>query len=451
MQASKRILIVVGICLGSAVGAMVFSAINTALASIGKDLSATVAQLQWIMNIFGVAICSTLVIFGRLADIYGRKKIYLIGILGLAVSMLGSGLAPNANWIIFFQIILGLSGAILIPVSQALISNVFPEKERSKAIGIWAAIIGIALAIGPLLSGAIIALLSWRWVFLINIPIILLSMLVVAIYVQESKSDEQAPHIDWSGAMLLAITIGSFVLAVIQGHLWPTALIVGLYILSTLSLVLLFYVEKKAIAPIIREDLFTNRLFLIGSLDSFCLVFFIWASFFLLPLYLQSIHHFPPFVTGLMMLFVTVPLVIFSFTGGQLYQNYGPKLLITIGFVFLILSALIQMQFQADTSITILALGAISFGIGWGIIWGPSTTAAISALPLNDAGIASGSFVTIQEIGGTIGLAITISVVRMQDTLLTGYHRGMWILIFICMIGLIATALIKKEALLAPK
>src|SRR3989338_3315105 len=125
MQQTNRALTLIGVCLGVAIGAMVFSSINTALATIQKDLAATLTQIQWIMNIFGIAICSTLVACGRLADIYGRKRLYLIGIVLLGVSMLGSGLSPNANWIIFFQVLLGLSGAILIPVSQALISNVY--------------------------------------------------------------------------------------------------------------------------------------------------------------------------------------------------------------------------------------------------------------------------------------------------------------------------------------
>lgn len=440
----KRILILIGICLGVAVGAMAFSAINIALAAIKNDLSASMVQIQWIMNIFGIVICSSLVIFGRMADIYGRKRLYLIGIILLAISMLGSGLAPHAGWIIFFQAILGLSAAIFIPVSQALISNVFPAQERSKAIGIWAAVIGVAMAVGPLISGAVIATLGWRWVFLINLPLILASFILVASFAPESRN-EKSIAIDWLGAVFLAITIACFVLAVVQGSLWKSPIIISLYIISFFGLILLLFVEKKVSAPIIREDLFTTHSFLTASVSNFCLIFFVWASFFLIPLYLQTIRHYSALQAGLMMLFDTLPMAIFSFIVGYLYKTLGPKLLISMGFIFLLISAFTQMQFSVDSKFIVLVLGILALGIGMGLIWGPTTTAAISALPLEDAGIASGTFVTIQEIGGTLGLAITVAVVRTHSNLMTGYHNGMWVLVLMCTIGLIVTFAMRKK------
>lgn len=441
----KKLFSVIGICLGAIVGAMVFSEINTALASIKQQLHASVTQLQWIMNIFGIAICSTVVTFGKLADLFGRKRLYLIGIIAIGISMLGSGLAPNVNWIIFFQIILGLSGAIAIPVSQALISSIYFEHERSKAIGIWATVVGLAMAAGPILAGVIISVLNWRWVFLLNIPIILASFVMVILYVPESRDEKQNVPIDYLGALLLIIMIASFVLAIVQGHIWSYSSIITLYFISLVSLIALLVVEHRARDPIIREDLFKNRNFLAASLGNFCLVAFVWAGFFLIPLYLQTVHHYKAYETGLLMLFATIPLAIFSFVGGVLFNRLGPKRLILLGFVFLIISAALQMYYHVNSSLFDIALGTLTFGIGWGLIWGPTTTTAISTLPAKHAGIASGSFVTLQEIGGTVGLAVTVTVVRLQHNFILGFHAGMEVLLFVAFAGLIIMLFLKKE------
>lgn len=437
MANNKNLIVLTGICLGIAIIAIIFSAINTALAAIKLEFSASVTQLQWVMNAFGVAMCSTLVIFSRLADIYGRKRLYLIGIAGTFVSMLGAGLAPSINWLLFFQGILGFSTAILLPVSQALIANTFPAEERGRAIGIWAAVVGVAMAIGPLLSGFLIINLSWRWIFLISVPLTISSFILVAWFAPESHNTESSKKIDWLGAFLLAITVSCFILALTEGRSWSTLSIVSLYVSSLLGLAALLITESKAPEPIIRRDLFTNRMFLIASFSNFAIIFFVWASFFLLPLYLQTEHHYSAFAAGLVMLLVTVPLAIFSFVGGHLYKVYGPKPLILLGFFFFTLSAILQLYFSADTNFALIAFSTLCFGIGWGLAWGPTTTAALTTLSHQHAGIAAGSFVTIQEIGGNLGLAITLAIVNRYDNFMSGYSAGMWALLAISIIGII--------------
>lgn len=439
MRLNKNLVVLTGICLGIAIIAMIFSAINTALAAIKIEFSASVTQLQWIINIFGVAMCSTLVIFSRIADIYGRKRLYLIGIAGTGISMLGAGLAPSIHWILFFQCTLGLSAAILLPVSQALISHVFPAEERSRAIGIWAAVVGLALAAGPILSGFIVSVLSWRWVFLVNLPFIISSLILVALFAPESRNNESSKTIDTLGSILLAITIGCFVLALTEVHTLKAWTIGILYTASIIALIALLITEKKSPEPIIREDLFTNRMFLTASFANFFIIFFVWVSFFLMPLYLQTEHYYTALAAGCVMLFVTVPLSIFSFIGGGLYKTYGPKPLILLGFLFLTISASMQLYFTPDTKFLIIGLSALFFGIGWGLAWGPTTTAAITTLSHEHAGIASGSFITIQETGGNLGLAITMAVVNMHSDFMRGYSSGMWVLLSVSVAGFLLT------------
>jgi EmrB/QacA subfamily drug resistance transporter len=445
MPPIKRQLILLAICIGVTMLPMIFTATYTALPAIGKNLGASVTELQWIMNIYGVAICSTLVIAGRLADIYGRKRVYLIGIGLFVIAMLGDDLAPHVGWIIFFQTILGIAGAILIPVAQGIIANAFPGEERSKAIGTLMAFVGLGMAAGPMLGGLIVDLLGWRWLFLLTVPVTLLSAIPVFIFTPESTSGEQAPRIDWHGAALLALCIAAFVVAVMQGSLWNPLLIIALYVISGLSLLFLLRIEKKVATPILQEDLFKNRTFLTASIANLCLLGFLWSGLFLLPLFLQNLHHYSAAEAGLITLFITAPIAICSFISGQLYNKFGPKLLISAGLISLLISAIIQMSFHPETAFIILAIGTLAFGIGMGLAWSSSVNAAMATIPQENIGAGSGTFFTLQEIGGTVGLAITGTVVRLHSDLLGGYQNGMWVLVLICVIGLSATLFMKPK------
>lgn len=444
MNIPNKKLAVFGVCAAAAIGGLVFSEMALALASIKTHLHATLDQLQWTINIYGILVCSMLVAFGRLGDVIGRKKLFLISLLLLAISMAMIGAAHNIYFIIAAQGLNGIASAIIMPVSQALVTNMYDASDRSKAIGYWAGSTGIALGLGPIYSGFIIHALSWRWIFLLNVPMLIISFIVVLFFAHESKSDEQAPRIDWWGAIVLGIAMASFVMLIVQSELWPHSVLMLLAVISVASFILLFFIESNVPQPIIREDLFRNRAFLLASFCDCLMVFFIWADFFLLPLFLQTILHFTPFEAGLIMLLVTVPLVMFSMRGQWFYRKVGPKRLITFGFIFLLASAICQYAFKFNDHLSMVIIAALMFGLGWAVIWSPAATKAVSTLPLSHAGIASGTFVTIQEVGGSLGLAITGSVARLYPSLHEGFSRGMIVLIIMSIVGLVAALLMKK-------
>lgn len=444
-QQKNHLLAVLGVCIASAMGGIVFSELNLAMSSMQLALHASLIDLQWIVNIYGIIVCSTLVVFGRLGDVIGRKKLFLVALIILSIAMLGSGLAHEVGVVIACQALNGIASAIVMPVSQALITNMYPPNKRSKAIGLWAAASGIALGLGPLYSGLVIHLLSWRWVFLFNIPMILGSFLLVLCYAQDSKSDEASPKIDWLGAVILAMAMASFVMMIVQSESWPMSIIICLGMMSSLSFFALFLVESRAEQPIIRKDLFKNRAFVLASFCNCCLLFFIWADFFLMPLYFQTVLHDTPFKAGMLMLLVTVPLTIIAFYSEHSYARFGPKHLISLGFLFLITSSLLQMFFTSTFHNIFIIISTLAFGIAWGFIWTPSATQAISSLPQAHAGTASGTFVTFQEVGGSMGLAITGAVVRFYPTFEIGYSRGMLVLGVVSFIGLLACLKMKKS------
>lgn len=444
--APKSVFSVVGVCFAVAIGGLIFSEINLALASIKNVFHASITQLQWILNTYGIFVSSTLVLFGRVGDIVGRKRLFIVGLGILSIAMLGSGLAPNIYVLIACQALNGASSAIIMPVSQAMLTNMYPPQRRSKAIGLWAGAVGIALGLGPLYSGIIIGMLGWRWVFLFNVPMILLALYWVIRYADESRTDEEAPQLDYLGALLLMLSLGAFVIMIVEAENWPLNISVLLLIISAIGFSLLYWVESKiAKQPIIRKDLFRNRAFFLSSFCNCCLLFFIWAGFFLIPLFLQQRLTYSPVMSGLIMLLVTIPLTLFSFYSEGFYYRFGPRRLILVGFLCLMLSAFSQLFFTNSVSGMTIMIATISFGLAWGLIWNPSATRAISTLSQSQAGVASGTFVTFQEIGGSCGLAVSGAILHYYADFITGYQHAAMILLIVSLVGFMAAYLMHPE------
>lgn len=442
---NKLPLAILGTCMGITITTISFSIITANLASIEKALNASPLSLQWIVNIFGITLTSTVITMGRLGDIIGRKKLYLIGLSLFTLAMIGAGLAQHVGIIIFFQAVAGVATAICSSMSQALVSHLFPEEKRGRAIGIWAAFGGFALALGPILGGIVIDLISWRGIFFAIIPFALIGMILTGWLVEESKTKGVSKEMDWKGVGFLFLGISSLTLALIQALTWPWFITFGLFLVLALSIIGLIYVEKRAKMPIIREDLFQNKMFLLASAGNFCMLGFAWAGFFLIPLFFQSILAYSALEAGILLLLYSIPIGLFSPLSGGLFEKFGPKQLMLFGFLCLILSLVIQFFFSKTSSLFEIGSATAFFGIGVACIWSPSTTAAISTISRNFAGIASGSFITIQEIGGNTGVALAISATRLSSDFSQGYRYGVAVLLVLCVLGLIVTSLMPKH------
>ena len=406
MKALSRCMASVGILLGMAVLAAGWSSINMALSAIQMDLDASVLQLQWMMNLYGISICVALLPIGKLADAYGRKWFFMAGLVGLALACLGAGTAKSPAYVIGFMSLFGISGAAALALSQALMVHQFPENQKPRAIAIWATFTSLALALGPLLGGVVIRYLSWRWVFLINVPIALVAFILVLIFVK--KEEINAAHCEWSGVLLLALIVGGLVSAILQGPSWGWSSweVIGLFCMALVALILFIILERRSKEPLFQTKLFANREFLFASACNGCLIGFVWSIFFFLPLYLQTEHGASPLEAGFKMLLITIPVALFSMPMGLLYEKIGAKTLLLVGYFLLFFSVFFQSRLPMEVFCLII-------GFGWVFTWGPSTSKALSSLPYHMAGIASGMFMTLQEIGGVVGLAISGVVFRM--------------------------------------
>lgn len=395
----KRFWAVFGILLGMGVLAAGWSSINMSLASIQSELGADVAELQWMMNSYGIFICTALLALGKLGDSHGRKWVYMAGLFGLALACLGAGSAKEPSFIIASMGLFGLAAASILTLSQALTVHQFPEQQKTKAIAIWAVAVSTASSIGPLLGGMMIRYLSWRWIFFINIPLSLLSLLLVFLFVK--KEETHSSHCDWSGVLLLATAVGGTVSGIMQGPSWGWSSwpVIGLFSLAAIALAGLMIVEKRSKEPLFQPKLFAHAGFLFASICNGCLIGFVWAIFFFVPLYLQNEQGASGLEAGAIMLFITIPIALLSIPVSKLYDRIGPRPLLLLGFSLLFLSVFFESFLPIQGFCTLI-------GLGWVLTWGPSASSALSSLPHHMAGIASGMFMTLQEIGGVIGLAI---------------------------------------------
>ena len=415
-----------GILLGMAVLATGWSSINMSLSEIQVDLGASVLQLQWMMNMYGICICIPLLTVGKLGDAYGRKKFYALGLLGLSFACFGASIAQTPQWIILSMALFGLSAAPILTLSQALIVHQYPESHKGKAVALWATCTSLALAAGPLVGGIILRYLHWRWIFLINAILSLISLFFVTRYVK--KEVAHSAHCDWSGVLLLAFIVGSLVTAIMQGPTWGWGSwrVLLLFAFAILALLLLITMEKKSREPMFSPTLFSHKGFLFPSLCNGCLIGFVWSVFFFIPLYLQNKQGYSPLETGITMLFITLPVALFSVLVNKLYQKVGAKPLLIAGFSLLFLSVFFQFSLP-------IQLSCLLMGFGWVLTFGPSASRALMTLPHEMAGMASGMFMTLQEIGGVMGLALSGVVFR---SFIADYSAMLWFLCALTLVGM---------------
>ncbi len=357
-----------GLSMACLIGYLDFAIVNTALPEIQKELGVSFVVLQWVMNVFVLALSIFMVNMGRFGDTFGRRPMLYIGLVLFGIASLFSGLASNGLVLITFRALQGLGLAMIIPSSLALISDTFPESERGRAIGIWTSITGLGVALGPVLGGIITSALSWRWIFFVNIPILTVAAAICLISVKESVRGAGEKTIDWYGFFLMMIGIGTLVSAIIQGPEWgwDSAMTILFFLISVISLVLLYIVESRVKSPIIDFKLFMSRGFLSGAFANFTLVAFAYSAFFLMPLYLGNILRKEAFEIGLLLLPITVLVIMVAPLAGKVVDSRGAKLPILAGLSALALKALIQSTYKPDSSLIYIVFGFLFMGLGWG-------------------------------------------------------------------------------------
>ena len=396
----------VGACFGLFLLMLDSTVVSLALPRIRGDVGASPEQLQWMMNSYLLTIAVLAVTAGRLGDMFGRRRLFLIGMLCFGVGSVVSGLAGDPDMLILGRVLQGAGAAPVLALSLALVCNVFPEDEVPKALGIWAAVSSSALAIGPLVGGALVEI-DWRVIFLINLPVVALGMLIIYRAAPESTDPGATHKIDWPGLAALSIGLTLVVLALVQSEAWSAPTVIVLAVVGVASVAAFWVVEHRVRAPIVDFALFRNGPYFGASAAAFCLVGAWWAVIYFQPQYLQDVRGHSPLVCGLEVLPITVPMIILSPFTGRLIARFGARALMTFGMATGTLGLLVLTQLDATTSYAVILVGYLLFGVALGLVYAPMSTAAMAAMPSDKVGIAAGVLSMVRLLAGTVALAGT--------------------------------------------
>jgi EmrB/QacA subfamily drug resistance transporter len=397
--------------------------VNLALPKIAVDLHAGFSDLQWIVDGFLLSLSALILIGGSLGDIFGRKKVYLVGLAGFTAVSLLCALAPNAQLLIGARVLQGVFGACLVPGGLAIINTNFPKAERAKAIGRWSAWLAIVIPIGPLAGGYILKIASWRWIFLINLPLGLVCGYLAVNNFKESPP-EVGRKIDFGGAGLAAAFLAGITYGLIEGPVnhWDWRSLTPLIGGFGLAGVFVWY-ENRHPDPMVRLSLFKSRNFFGSNLMTFLMYGALGGFTFILPIYLQTKIGYSAFTAGLSLLPVSVLLLTLSSRMGTLCAKYGPRFFITTGPLISAVAIFTLIGYSpGDSFVGFLLPRVILFGIGMSLLVAPLTTTVMSSVDDADSGIASGINNAVTRVGilvvvALLGLAGTGDTYRFSLTL----------------------------------
>ena len=431
-----------GTCAGLFLLMLDSTVVALALPSIRHDVGASATGLQWAMNAYLLAITVFVVTAGRLGDMFGRKRLFLVGMLVFALGSVLSGAAQGELTLIAGRVLQGLGAAPMLPLSLAIVCNAFPAKEQARALGIWAGISAVALGIGPLAGGALVDL-DWRLIFWINLPIAAVGFAITARFAPESTDPGSGRTIDYPGLLALSVGLTAIVLALVQARVWPAGAVAAMAALGLLSLGAFWRIERRGREPIVDFSLFRNGPYFGASAAAFALVGAYWSVMFFQPQYLQDVRDQSAVASGLMILPVTVPMIFVSPFSARLIARFGARALMTVGMACGVVGLLALTQIEAGSPYALLLAGYLPFGIALGLVYAPMSTAAMAAMPAEKVGIASGVLAMDRVMAGTIALAATGAVFHGLQSGGSSFSAAVggatWVLVVLCAVGTVLT------------
>ncbi len=401
------------------------TAVNVALPSIQRDLDATIAGLEWTVNAYTLTFAVLLVTGGRLGDIYGRRTVFLTGVVIFACTSCFIGFSQTETWLVIGRLLQGIGAALMMPATLSIISNTFPPEERGKAIGTWAGVSGLALAIGPLLGGFLIEHVSWQSIFFVNLPVAALCVAVTLFAAEDTRDETVARSVDLPGILTITTGLAALVLALVEGNAWGwgSPRILALLALAVAGLGGFALVERRVRVPMVDFAFFRSHTFLGTTIVAFTVTFAMLASFFFVTLYMQNILGFSPLEAGIRTLPTTVLIIAAGPIVGRLVDRIGPRPLLVAGLLLVAVAMFWQSRIDVDTGYGFLVGSFVVLGLGIGLVMSPMSTAAMNAVAREKAGVASGVLTMSRMVGGTFGVAVigalvtTVGHARLDELL----------------------------------
>jgi len=403
--------VVLAAVLGSGMTLLDGTVVNVALRTIGEDLGASLAQLQWITNAYLLALSSFILLGGSLGDRFGRRRIFVIGTVWFALASLLCGVAPTAEVLIAARILQGVGAALLTPGSLSMIQGAFVREDRAKAIGAWSGFGSIAAAIGPFLGGFLVEYASWRWIFLINLPLAVVTVVTAQRAVPETRDPDARRELDLAGALLAALALGGLTYALIEwgSPIAPWALVVML--VAGIGFVI---DERRSEHPMMPLGIFADRNFSAANAMTLVVYAALGAVLFFLVLQLQTVSGYSALEAGIATLPITVCVLFLAAKGGELAARIGPRIPMAVGPLVMSVGTLLLLRVGPDLDYWTDAFpGLTVFGLGLALMVAPLTATVLAAAPDEHAGIASGVNNAVARAGSLLAVAALPVVVGL--------------------------------------
>jgi EmrB/QacA subfamily drug resistance transporter len=403
--------VVAAAVLGSGMAMLDGTVVNVALRTIGRDLDASLAELQWISNSYLLMLASLILLGGALGDRLGRRRIFLTGVVAFAAASMLCGVAPDPGTLIAARVLQGVGGALMTPGSLAILEAVFTHKDRGRAIGAWTGLGSIAAAIGPFVGGALVQYADWRWIFWINAPIAAVTVVVTLRFVPETRAPSEG-RFDIPGAVLAALSLAGLTYCLIE---WQNSLALPALAVGVLSGAAFVYVEHRTTHPMLPLDLFSSRVFSAANAMTLLVYAALGAVLFFLVIELQTVLGFGALQAGLSTLPITVIMLFLAARGGALATRIGPRIPMTVGPLVMSVGVAWLSQLDAGSSYWVSVLPPlVVFGLGLALLVAPLTATVLGAAPDDRAGIASGVNNAVARAGSLFAVAALPAVVGLS-------------------------------------
>jgi EmrB/QacA subfamily drug resistance transporter len=413
--------------------------VNVALPSIRADLGISVSELEWVVNAYALTFGVLLLTGGKLADLIGRRRIYIAGLLIFTAASLWCGFAGGAGSLIAARTLQGVGAALLNPATLSIITATFPPRQRGTAIGIWAGVSALALAVGALVGGLLTQKISWSWIFFINIPVGVLGVLAARAFIDESKDTSLEQRLDLPGLITSAVGLFGLTYALIETntHSWGSTRVLSLFALAAVSLAAFVLLEMRQRVPMLDLSLFRNPTFSGANTVMGVVGLAMFGIFFYNSLYLQNVLGYSAIETGATFLPLTVLIILVAPIAGRFTDLIGPRWLVAAGLTLLTGSLLLFATLDEGSTFWNILPGLLVGGLGMGITMAPTTTAAMSSVPVDKAGVGSAVINSARQVGGSLGIAIMGTLIAGQVSVslldprypaqfVDGWHRALY-------------------------
>ena len=428
--------------------------VNVALPSIQRDLGADLSELEWIVTGYALTFASLMLVGGKVADAYGRRLVFIIGIVVFTLASLLCGLAGSSEMLIGARILQGAGAALMNPATLSIIAATFPPRERGTAIGIWAGTSALALAIGPLVGGLITEHINWSWIFFVNVPVGALGIIASLLFIDESR-DETHASLDLPGLATSALGLFALTYGLIEANTygWTSARILGAFVLAAVSLGSFLVIERRRRDPMLPLELFRNSTYTGANLVVLLVALAMFGVFFFVSLYMQNILGYSAVQAGAAFLPLTVLIILVAPIAGRASDRIGSRGLMTAGMILVATQLVLFSRLSIDSTFWNLLPGMLIGGVGMALTMTPSAAAATRGVPVDKAGVGSAVLNSARQVGGTMGVAILGAIMASEiggeqtpEAFMRGFERALLVAAGIALVGaVVAYALVRPH------